>query len=91
MFKVEAWKCEYCGKLYSKHKDCKNHEDYNCSKNIHAFNCKDCLNYIKSGGGRLSEKNCAKHHKISVEQFENCKDKKFIWDLSGTLPEIEKV
>lgn len=91
MIKVEAWKCEYCGKLFDYHKSCEMHEKYDCKKNVNAFNCKDCLNYIKTHKqGPNSRGSCAKNHKIGSEQFENCPDKKFIWELAGTLPSIDK-
>ena len=87
MYKIEAWKCEYCGKLYEKHHSCAMHEKYDCKKNINAFNCKDCLNFIRSKSLGFRGK-CAKGYKISAEQFEVCKDKKFIWELGGVLPEL---
>lgn len=91
MLRVEAWKCEYCGKLYSSHKPCELHEKYECKKNKNAFNCRDCINWVKTSKvGRPSEKNCAKHHKVSAEQFENCPDKKFIWELGNSLPSIDE-
>lgn len=89
MIKVEAWKCEYCSKLFQYHRSCELHEKYDCNKNVNAFNCKDCLNYIKTHKkGPNSRGRCSKNHKISAEQFEVCKDKKFIWELCGTLPEL---
>ena len=91
MLKVEAWKCEYCGKLFDYHKSCEMHEKYDCKKNVNAFNCKDCLYYIKSHKQSGNTKGSCKYgHKISAEQFEVCKDKKFIWELSGTLPNIDE-
>ena len=93
MLKVMAWKCEYCGKLFDYHKSCEMHEKYDCKKNVNAFNCKDCINYIKNStqvGKGSNFGKCAKNHKVSAEQFENCPDKKFIWELSGTLPSIDE-
>ena len=91
MFKVEAYKCSYCGKLYDKQEDCEMHERYDCKKNVNAFNCRDCVNHIKSTnfGGYVKGK-CRCNHKISAKQFENCPDKKFIWELVGTLPPMEE-
>ena len=88
MLKVVAYKCQYCGKLYENKNKCEIHEKYDCEKNVNAFNCKDCIYYIVVG--KLVRGKCYFNHKISAEQFEVCKDKKFIWDLSGKLPPLEE-
>ena len=82
MYKVKAYKCIWCGKLFESRERGDKHEKM-CEKNPYAFSCKDCK-YVEMAERTVAlgtfkyVKGCAKGHKPTGEYFLECKDKEVV-------------
>ena len=87
MEEIKAYKCEYCGKLYSEKKSCQNHEK-RCYHNPETRSCMSCAYLIKEqvpiGTRHLVEfKTCGMNVDLSTKLKNNC-------DLHTVIEEDEE-